>query len=106
MVTLGLWFGNALHITGRPGWPTTIVVMTSIEPSHGAVPEADRLEQETPPEADIRLGRDYPPDRPEADLLEQQIPVEEGRENPTGLDDDRVEPVEDGDWAEEADEVP
>ena len=64
--------------------------MTPNEPAD-AVPEADRLEQQMPPEPDLRFGREHPPDRPEADTLEQEVTVEEGEEAWAGLDDDRVE---------------
>ncbi len=61
------------------------------------VPEADRLEQETPAQGG-RAHRRVPPDAPEADVLEQELPlVDEGEVR--GIDAERTEPVSDDEWA-------
>lgn len=61
------------------------------------VPEADRLEQETPAQVE-RAPRHVPPDAPEADVLEQELPlVDEGEVR--GIDAERTEPVADDEWA-------
>jgi hypothetical protein len=57
--------------------------------------EADRSEQREPGAADPRRGHRHPLDEPEADVLEQELPAADGGDAPTGLDADRVEPVDD-----------
>lgn len=79
-----------------------IFVMTPQHPSD-AVPEADRLEQQTPYEPDLRADHEHPADLPEADLLEQEIPVTEGADAGAPLDDDRLEPLDD-EWFTEEEE--
>ena len=62
------------------------------------VPEADRLEQETPSAQARRDHRRIPPDAPDADVLEQELPLlDEGETQ--GIDAERTEPVSDEDWA-------
>lgn len=58
------------------------------------VPEADRQEQETPAEGDPRRGHRHPAEEPEADVLEQEVPAAEVEEGESGLDAERVEPVD------------
>jgi hypothetical protein len=74
--------------------------MTPIGQTPDAVPEADRLEQGTPSVPDERFNRLHPPDRPEADVLEQEIPIREFPEDQTGLDEDRIEPLDEVDWVD------
>lgn len=67
------------------------------------VPEADRLEQETPAERDVRDVRDVrpggiPPDAPDADVLEQALPLAD-EQGHAPLDAERTEPLPDEDWA-------
>lgn len=68
------------------------------------VPEADRLEQETPASPDATAAgprhgdHPLPPDAPDADVLEQELPLVEGVQS-GGIDAERTEPVSDEDWA-------
>jgi len=62
------------------------------------VPEADRQEQELPPERDPRGRHPHPPDLPEADAVEQELPADgsaDELDQPPVTDADRVEPVDD-----------
>jgi hypothetical protein len=61
------------------------------------VPEADRLEQETPVGAERDL-HPLRPDAPDADVLEQEAPLLEECAA-AGIDAERTEPVSDEDWA-------
>jgi hypothetical protein len=67
------------------------------------VPEADRLEQETPPSHDPREGHPLPADAPDADVLEQELPVADDEES-AALDAERIEPVSDDDRSATASE--
>jgi hypothetical protein len=62
------------------------------------VPEADRLEQETPSARAVRGHPRIPPDAPDADVLEQELPLVDEDEI-RGIDAERTEPVSDDDWA-------
>ena len=66
------------------------------------VPAEDRQEQETPRYQDLRIDHEHPFDRPVADLLEQEVPVVDVPQDPVGVDDDRLEPVDEADQFEEA----
>lgn len=73
------------------------------------VPEADRLEQEMPPDPDARDQRGstgirpVPAEAPEADVIEQDLPLAEDAE-PRGIDAERSEPTSDEDWIEPPDD--
>ena len=62
------------------------------------VPVEDRQERELPRAHDLRIGHEHPDDQPLADLLEQEFPLTDIWDLPTGIDDDRLEPVEDDEW--------
>ncbi|HMD45494.1 MAG TPA: hypothetical protein VKG43_05010 [Acidimicrobiales bacterium] len=62
------------------------------------VPEADRLEQEEPRQAEPRLDVDSHGVAPEADVLEQEVPV--GDEPPPSVFTGDVDPSVPGDAAE------
>jgi hypothetical protein len=69
------------------------------------VPEADRLEQDTPASPDAGAGPRHgdhplPPDAPDADVFEQELPLLEDDQS-VGIDAERTEPVSDEDWATE-----
>jgi len=66
-----------------------------------AVPPEDRQEQRMPPECDLRTIREHPLDRPVADALEQEIPVADVTEITVGIDDDRLEPIDETEWYDE-----
>ena len=68
--------------------------MTPKGTTDDAVPEADRLEGRTPSEPDLRFSRVHSAERPEADVLEQEMPVVEIGEIPTGVDEARLEPID------------
>jgi hypothetical protein len=55
----------------------------------------DVEEPVAPAGADPRRGHPHPPDEPEADLLEQELPADDDVDAPTGLDAERVEPLDD-----------
>lgn len=63
-------------------------------PGSEPVPEADHLEQEMPTTREERDDNPVPPEAPEADVLEQAQPVT-SEEAPSGIDAERVEPVDD-----------
>jgi hypothetical protein len=69
--------------------------MTPKGTTDDAVPEADRHEGMTPSEPDLRFSRVHSSERPEADVLEQEMPVVEIGEIPTGVDEARLEPIDD-----------
>jgi hypothetical protein len=74
----------------------------STEPREDPIPEADRQEQETPRDADLRFRRAHVPDEPEADVVEQDLPVVEVEEDELlAVDGERIEPVHDADWFDE-----
>lgn len=74
----------------------------SREPREEPIPEADRLEQETPNGADLRFRRNHGPDAPEADVLEQDVPVVDIVEDEVpAVDDERIEQADDADWFDE-----
>ena len=77
----------------------TVEDMTRERPED-VVPAADRQEQETPRVIDPRLGHPHDPDQPEADVLEQELPIDDA-EDEVGVDDDRLEPIDDADWFDE-----
>lgn len=66
-------------------------------PGSDPVPEADRLEQDMPPARDEVERRPVPPDTPEADAIEQAMPRGVTDAEPSGMDAERIEPV-DEDW--------
>lgn len=65
------------------------------------VPAADRREQQTPLTLDPRAAHEHSLDRPIADVLEQEIPIGDAALSP-GIDDERVEPLDDTEWREES----
>ena len=65
------------------------------------VPAADRREQQMPLTVDPRAAYEHPLDRPIADVLEQEIPIGDAALSP-GIDDERVEPLDDSEWREES----
>jgi hypothetical protein len=75
--------------------------MTLTEHTGAVIPEADRREQETPQDQDLRIGHEHPLDQPIADVLEQEIPLADVGEFPIGVDDDRLEPIDDTERSEE-----
>lgn len=92
------------HIVARPVAAEAPVWPTRLDPlsrdTVAVIPEADRREQDLPPEVDLRLGRAHDADRPEADVLEQELPVghvAEAEAEPV-VDADRIEPVDDSEW--------
>lgn len=75
--------------------------MTTTGNADDAVPESDRLEGETPSEPDLRFGRVHSDEQPEADVLEQEMPVVEIAEIQTGVDEARIEPIDETDRIDE-----
>jgi hypothetical protein len=73
------------------------------------VPEADRLEQEMPPDPDppdvrgASGARRLPLEAPEADVIEQGLPLTEDPEA-HGFDAERSEPTSDEGWIEPPDD--
>jgi hypothetical protein len=68
--------------------------MTPKGTADDAVPEADRQEGATPSEPDLRFSHVHSAEQPEADVLEQEMPVVEIGEIPTGVDEARLEPID------------
>ena len=72
------------------------------------MPEADRLEQETPPSGDppFTTSHPLPSEVPDADALEQELPVSATDApvpgSPAGIDDERTESGTDDDHEEAA----
>jgi hypothetical protein len=64
-------------------------------PGSDPVPEADRLEQVMPPARDERDRHPVPPDTPEADAIEQAMPRSVTEAESSGVDAERIEPVDD-----------
>jgi len=75
--------------------------MTTRGNADDAVPESDRYEGKTPSEPDLRFGHVHSAEQPEADVLEQEVPVGEIGEIPTGVDEARVELIDEADRADE-----
>ncbi len=75
--------------------------MTNRGNADDAAPDMDRQEGESPSGPDPRFGHTHPSVLPEADVLEQEMPVVETDEIPTGVDEDRVEPIDETDRIDE-----
>jgi hypothetical protein len=80
-------------LAGQP-FPKQTVAMKG--ESMGEIPTEDL--QETPQAQDLRIGRGHHLDRPVADVLEQEMPVGEVEYVESGIDAERIEPLNDADW--------
>ncbi|MGH9098017.1 MAG: hypothetical protein ACRDWB_11405 [Acidimicrobiales bacterium] len=72
--------------------------MVDPDSPEAAVADPDLQEQLVPGVGADPWQHDHDPERPEADVLEQELPVDGGVE-PITSDEDRVEPVDDSDYA-------
>jgi hypothetical protein len=61
------------------------------------VPVEARQEQQLPHTHDLRFDNERPSERPLADQLEQELSVADVGELPAGINDDRVEALDDDD---------
>jgi hypothetical protein len=66
----------------------------------GRAPKFDRHERESPSEPDLRFDRVHSAEQPEADVLEEMSVVEIG-EIPAGVDEARLEPIDEEDRFDE-----
>ncbi|HEY1989123.1 MAG TPA: hypothetical protein VGG43_06655 [Acidimicrobiales bacterium] len=72
--------------------------MVDPDSPEAAVADADLQEQRVPAGGADPWRHAHDPEQPEADVLEQELPVDGGVE-PVTPDEERVEPVDDSDYA-------